>query len=55
MIVIIFNTNPRCKTCGKEMQEWNPWANEHEHIDCLSERVSSILIDKLQIIDTKKN
>lgn len=31
---------PRCKSCGKFMKEWNPFARTHEHVNCIAERVS---------------
>lgn len=44
-IKIIISEQPNCKTCGKIMKEWNPFADEHEHIECASERISTSLID----------
>ncbi len=42
---IIISEQPKCKTCGKLMLEWNAWADEHEHVECLSERISISLIE----------
>ncbi len=27
------------------MLEWNAWADEHEHVECIAERVSISLIE----------
>jgi len=42
---IIISEQPKCKTCGKLMLEWNAFANEHEHVECISERISTSLIE----------
>lgn len=42
---IIISEQPKCKTCGKLMLEWNAWADEHEHFECISERISTSLIE----------
>lgn len=42
---IIISKQPKCKTCGKLMLEWNAWADEHEHIECIAERISTSLIE----------
>lgn len=36
----IISEQPSCKTCGILMLEWDAFAEEHEHIECLSERIS---------------
>lgn len=41
---IIISEQPKCKYCGELMIEWNAWADEHEHIECMSERISENLI-----------
>ena len=41
----IISPQPKCKTCGKLMLEWNVFADEHEHIECIVERVSTSLIE----------
>ena len=41
---IIISQQPKCKTCGKPMFEWNAWADEHEHVECIAERISTSLI-----------
>lgn len=41
----IISEQPKCKTCGKLMAEWNPFAIEHEHVECVSERISASLIE----------
>lgn len=41
----IISKQPKCKTCGKLMLEWNPFANEHEHVECIANRISSSLIE----------
>ena len=30
---------------GKLMFEWNAWADEHEHVECTAERISTSLIE----------
>ena len=42
---LIISKQPKCKTCGKLMLEWNSFADEHEHIECISERISENLIE----------
>lgn len=42
---IIISEQPKCKTCGKLMLEWNAWADEHEHVECIAERISTSLIE----------
>ena len=44
-IKIIISEQPKCKTCGKLMLEWNAWADEHEHVECIAERISTSLIE----------
>ena len=39
----IISKQPKCKTCGKLMNEWNPFAIVHEHIECSTERISERL------------
>lgn len=38
---------PTCKTCGKEMKEWNFYAEEHEHTECAADRLAERLIKAL--------
>lgn len=45
---IIISEQPTCKTCGLKMKEWNPFADEHEHVDCISDRISTSLIEKIK-------
>ncbi len=54
-ITIITYNKPRCKTCGREMGEWNPFATEHEHIECMAERISNKMVKVLikQLKDEK--
>lgn len=42
---IIISKQPKCKTCGGFMAQWNAFANQHEHVECISERVSNQLIE----------
>lgn len=42
---IIISEQPKCKICGKPLLEWNAWADEHEHIECIAERISTSLIE----------
>ena len=51
-IKLIISPQPKCKTCGKPMNEWNPFADSHEHVSCISDRISNKLID---IIKNKIN
>ena len=44
-IKTIISEQPKCKTCGKIMLEWNAFADEHEHIECIAERVSESLME----------
>lgn len=41
----IISEQPKCKTCGKVMLEWNAFADEHEHIECIVNRVSESLME----------
>ncbi len=45
---LIISQQPKCKTCGKLMQEWNPFAEVHEHIECSAERISVSLVEVLK-------
>lgn len=45
----IVSSQPRCKTCKKLMESWNPFAEVHEHIDCAVDRISTKLVDVLKI------
>lgn len=38
---IIISEQPKCKTCGKLMDEWIQFANEHEHNECRKIRISN--------------
>jgi len=49
---IIISPQPKCKTCGNPMNEWNPFADEHEHVNCISERIANAMIE---IIKTSLN
>lgn len=35
---------PICKTCKKPMVEWDFFAREHEHIECMTDRISDRLL-----------
>lgn len=41
---IIISQQPKCKTCGKLMLEWNAFADEHEHVECIAQRISESLM-----------
>lgn len=41
----IISPQPKCKLCGKLMNEWNPFAKEHEHTQCTANRISDALIE----------
>ena len=45
---LIISKQPKCKTCGKLMEEWNAFTEEHEHIECISERISASLVEILK-------
>jgi len=45
---LIISEQPKCKTCGKLMQEWNPFAEVHEHIECSAKRISASLVEILK-------
>jgi len=45
---LIVSEQPKCKTCGNKMLEWNAFADEHEHIECIAERVSASLLEILK-------
>ena len=45
---LIKSKQPTCKTCGFKMKEWNPFADEHEHAECISSRISEGLIKILR-------
>lgn len=44
----IISEQPKCITCGIKMNEWNPFADTHEHIECASERISDRLISMIK-------
>lgn len=44
-IKTIISPQPKCKTCGKLMLEWNAWSNEHEHIECIADRISTSMME----------
>ncbi len=46
-MTIIISKQPRCKTCNELMLEWNPFADEHEHTECIADRVSTKLVNIL--------
>jgi hypothetical protein len=45
---LIISEQPKCKNCGKTMKEWNPFATEHEHIECASKRISASLSESFK-------
>jgi len=45
---LIILEQPKCITCGKLMQEWNAFAEVHEHIRCSAERISASLVETLK-------
>jgi hypothetical protein len=50
----IISPQPKCKTCGKAMEEWNLFAQEHEHVECIADRISDHLIKSI-LINFNKN
>ena len=44
---LIISKQPNCKTCGRPMFEWDPFAGEHEHWGCAAGRISTILVNNL--------
>lgn len=47
-IKAIISAQPNCKSCKKPMLEWDAFADEHEHIECTTERVSSSLMEVIK-------
>lgn len=47
-MIIVYNTVPKCTSCGKNMKEWNPFSEKHEHIECIADRISNKLVNKLR-------
>ena len=45
---LIISEQPKCKTCGNKMREWNAFAEVHEHIECSAERISASLVEILK-------
>lgn len=45
---LIISEQPKCKTCGVLMGEWNLFADEYEHIECSADRISDILIEMVR-------
>ncbi len=45
LIKTIISPRPNCKTCNIPMNEWNPFAEEHEHIECAADRISNHMIN----------
>ena len=46
---IIITEQPKCKTCGKLMFEWDAWADEHEHEEMQEEeRIEKQLESQLE-------
>jgi hypothetical protein len=41
---LIISPVPNCRICGKPLQEWNPFADVHEHPQCIAEKVSEALM-----------
>lgn len=44
----IKSKRPNCKTCGKALKEWNPFATEHEHVECASKRIADIMMERVK-------
>ena len=38
---------PRCKICNKPMFTWNPWIDEHAHVECETQKIAESLIDNV--------
>lgn len=45
-----FIGHPKCKTCGRKMDEWNPWATVHEHQKCMLDRMSKEIQEDIRKI-----
>ena len=45
---LIISKQPKCKTCGKLMKEWNPFAEFHEHTECSAKQISASLVEILR-------
>lgn len=46
--MIIISEQPKCKTCGIPMVEWDPFNDENEHIKCISERISASMVNMIK-------
>ena len=44
----IISKQPVCEICGKNISSWNPFAKKHYHNECLSDKVSTELINKIK-------
>lgn len=54
-MIVIVSDRPNCKTCKNPMPSWNPWADEHECVECTVERIVENcvgVIDKDLIFET---
>jgi hypothetical protein len=50
IVTFVFKEKPRCRTCGLEMKSWDPYADTHEHIECITKRFGEnmkIIFDKM--------
>jgi hypothetical protein len=45
-----FIGHPKCKTCGRKMDSWNPWASEHEHHKCTLDRLAKVIQEDIKKI-----
>ena len=43
-MIHIISKQPRCSICNKHLLEWNPYADIHYHVECMSEQISDKLI-----------
>ena len=44
----IITKRPRCKTCGKLMDEWFMFQEVAEHPECAGERIANALIERIK-------
>ncbi len=44
----IISKRPKCRTCGEYLKEWDPWAEVHEHEECLVNRISKEFMQGLK-------
>jgi DNA-directed RNA polymerase subunit RPC12/RpoP len=46
--IYIENTQPKCKTCGKQVNEWMMGQTEFEHVECSSSRIAESMMKPIR-------